>query len=149
MLLKTLRQRLVSKDFFFFFNVRHPLLLYIIYKFIYIYIYIYIYRVLLVLVLGCFILFKFDSMILFSLFFLIIIKSAPFPYDFISLCQPHSPMIPISLYVQYQQQKNLEVKGGQVPPPPSAPVYMINSVFVPTWQSHLEFVTARDFIESR
>nr|POE59860.1 glutathione s-transferase l1 [Quercus suber] len=26
---------------------------------------------------------------------------------------------------------------------------MINSVFVPTWQSHLEFVTARDFIESR
>ncbi|KAK9985413.1 hypothetical protein SO802_030364 [Lithocarpus litseifolius] len=28
-------------------------------------------------------------------------------------------------------------------------IYMINSVFVPTWQSHLEFVTARDFIESR
>ena len=79
MLSKTLRQRvqrLVSKDFFFF-NVRHPLLLYIIYIF---------YRVLLVLVLGCVIPFKFGSTILFSFFlffffFKIIISSASFPYN--------------------------------------------------------------------
>ena len=72
MLLKTQQKPKGIKRIFFFFNVRHPLLLYTIYIYI---------RVQLVLVLGCVILFSFGSRIFFSFLFLIIIRSAPFSYD--------------------------------------------------------------------